>query len=142
MFTIIISVIVIVSLLLILVVLAQSSKGGVGSTFGGGASQVVGVKRTTDFLEKLTWGLAIVLMVLTVSTKLMISDPLEESGIQSPNIQRAQEQTVLPSLESGETPPVNENMENIQQMQNETMEELGTPPASEEENNMEENQNN
>jgi preprotein translocase subunit SecG len=133
MFTIVISIIVIVSLLLILVVLAQSSKGGVGSTFGGGASQVVGVKRTTDFLEKLTWGLVIVLMVLTVSTKLMISDPLEDSGIQSPNIQRAQEQTVLPSLESGEVPPVNENTENLDQLRNETLEELGNT-GSEEEN--------
>ncbi len=140
MFTIVISVIVIVSLLLILVVLAQSSKGGVGSTFGGGASQVVGVKRTTDFLEKLTWGLAIVLMVLTVSTKLMISDPLEESGIQSPNIQRAQEQTILPSLESGETPPVNDNLENIEQLRNETIEELNNTGSEEEMN--EENQDN
>jgi preprotein translocase subunit SecG len=127
--------IVIVSLLLILVVLAQSSKGGVGSTFGGGASQVVGVKRTTDFLEKLTWGLAIVLMLLTVSTKFMINDPLQESGITSPNIERARQQTVLPpSIGTDEVPPVNQNMENPGQILEEVLEEMQNSTEEEDDN--------
>ena len=71
MFTFIITLIVIASLLLILVVLAQNSKGGgLSSQFGGGGatSQVMGVKRTGDLLEKLTWGLAIAIFILSLST--------------------------------------------------------------------------
>ena len=54
----------VVCLLLIGIVLIQNSKGGgLDSTFGAG-NQVMGVKKTTDFLEKATWGLAISLLVL------------------------------------------------------------------------------
>jgi preprotein translocase subunit SecG len=57
-----------VSLLLGLVVLAQNPKGGgISSQFGaGGAAQLMGVKRTGDLLERLTWGLAIALIVLSL----------------------------------------------------------------------------
>ena len=57
MYTLIIGVIIFLSLLLILVVLAQNPKGGgLSSQFGGaGVSQVMGVKKTGDLLEKLTW---------------------------------------------------------------------------------------
>ena len=92
--------IVIVSLLLMLVILAQNSKGGgLSSQFGGsGTSQLMGVKRTGDLLEKITWGLAIALLALTLSTSFMI-DGTREGGIVSPNIQRAQEQqTIVPGL--------------------------------------------
>ena len=92
--------IVIVSLLLMLVILAQNSKGGgLSSQFGGsGTSQLMGVKRTGDLLEKITWGLAIALLALTLSTSFFI-DGTREGGVVSPNIQRAQEQqTVVPGL--------------------------------------------
>jgi preprotein translocase subunit SecG len=56
--------ILIVCLLLILVVLVQNSKGGgLASSFGQG-NQVMGVRKTADFLEKATWTLAISLLVL------------------------------------------------------------------------------
>jgi len=62
----------IVCILLILIVLIQNSKGGgLTSTFSG-SNQVMGVKRTTDFLEKSTWTLAIVLLILTLSTIFVI----------------------------------------------------------------------
>lgn len=88
--------IVIVSLLLMLVILAQNSKGGgLSSQFGGsGTSQLMGVKRTGDLLEKITWGLAIALLALTLSTTFLI-DGTREGGIVSPNIQRAQEQQIV-----------------------------------------------
>jgi preprotein translocase subunit SecG len=70
MFNLIIILILISSVLLVLVILAQNSKGGgLSSQFGGsGASNMIGVKRTGDLLEKLTWGFAIALMVLSLST--------------------------------------------------------------------------
>ncbi len=66
MYTFLSTVILLVCLLLILIVLVQKSKGG-GLTAGFSSSnQVMGVRRTTDFLEKATWTLAISLVVLTV----------------------------------------------------------------------------
>lgn len=62
----------IVCILLILVVLVQNSKGGgLSSTFAS-SNQVLGVKKTADFLEKATWTLAITLLVLTLSTIFVI----------------------------------------------------------------------
>jgi preprotein translocase subunit SecG len=62
--------ILLVCFLLALVVLAQNPKGGgLSSQFGsGGAANLMGVKRTGDLLEKLTWGFAIGLIVLTLAT--------------------------------------------------------------------------
>jgi len=58
------------AVLLVLVVLAQNSKGGgLSNQFGGsGASNLIGVKKTGDLLERLTWGLAIAIMVLSLAT--------------------------------------------------------------------------
>ncbi|GAB2536115.1 preprotein translocase subunit SecG [Rufibacter soli] len=65
-----ISVILFLCVLLILVVLSQNSKGGgLSSQFGGGGtSQLMGVKRTGDLLEKLTWGFAIGIIVLSLAS--------------------------------------------------------------------------
>jgi preprotein translocase subunit SecG len=60
--------IVISSILLSLVVLVQNPKGGgLSSTFGGANPQMFGgVKKTTDFLDRSTWALAIALIVLVI----------------------------------------------------------------------------
>lgn len=102
MFTFIITLIIIAALLLILVVLAQNSKGGgLSSQFGGGGtSQVMGVKRTGDLLEKLTWGLAIALLVLSLSTHIFLQENVESSGLNSSTLERAEEQTILPPASS------------------------------------------
>lgn len=60
----IIVLIVIVALLLGIVVLIQNPKGGGLAAGFQGAAQVSGVQRTTEFLEKATWYLAILLFVL------------------------------------------------------------------------------
>lgn len=55
--------IIVCAVLLILIVLVQNSKGGgLASGFGQG-NQVMGVKKTADFLEKATWTLAAGLLV-------------------------------------------------------------------------------
>ena len=52
------------AVLLICVVLVQKSKGGgLSSTFAG-SNQIMGVRRTNSFIEKLTWGLAGAICVL------------------------------------------------------------------------------
>jgi preprotein translocase subunit SecG len=60
----IILLIVIVCLLLGLIILVQNPKGGGLAVGFQGASQVGGVQRTTDFLEKATWYLGMALFVL------------------------------------------------------------------------------
>lgn len=95
MYAIIVSVIILVALLLILVVLAQNPKGGgLSSQFGGaGTQQIMGVKKTGDILEKLTWGFAIALLALTMSTNFVIEENTQT--ITSPNLENIQE-SVMP----------------------------------------------
>lgn len=57
---------IVASVLLILIVLIQNPKGGGLASEFGSASQLGGVKRTTDFLEKATWTLAIAIAVLSL----------------------------------------------------------------------------
>ncbi len=64
--------IILASLLLILVVLVQNSKGGGLASNFAGSNQVMGVRKTTDFLEKATWGLAVGLVVLCLGSSLMV----------------------------------------------------------------------
>ena len=58
--------IILIAFFLVVVIMVQNPKGGgLSSTFGGsGGQQMGGVKKTTDFLDKATWTLAIVLLVL------------------------------------------------------------------------------
>ena len=58
--------IIIVCLLLILVVLVQNSKGGGLASSFASSNQVMGVRKTGDFLEKATWTLAIALLALSL----------------------------------------------------------------------------
>jgi preprotein translocase subunit SecG len=58
--------IILICLLLILVVLVQNSKGGGIQSQFGAATQIMGVKQGTEFIEKATWGLAIALIVTCI----------------------------------------------------------------------------
>lgn len=66
MYSLIIGLTVFVSILLIIVVLVQKSKGGGLSSAFAGSNQIMGVRRTNDFIEKATWTLAGVILVLSV----------------------------------------------------------------------------
>ncbi|MDR9373261.1 MAG: preprotein translocase subunit SecG [Schleiferiaceae bacterium] len=76
--------IILVCILLIIIVLVQNPKGGgLSSSFGGGGTQVFGgVKKTTDFLDRGTWGLAIVLVVLVLFANVSLTP---ESSQETPN---------------------------------------------------------
>jgi len=73
---------VVISILLVLVILAQNSKGGgLSSQFGGSAaSNIIGVKKTGDLLEKLTWGFIVTLIVLTLSTSMLNNSRQDRSN--------------------------------------------------------------
>ena len=69
---------VIIAFLLMGVVLIQSSKGGgLAGTFGGGdATAVFGVRRTADFLIKVTTTLATILLLFSLITNVIINKNL------------------------------------------------------------------
>jgi len=73
-FTIFLILIVVVAFLLIVVIMVQNPKGGgLSSSFGGGGTQQLGgVKKTTDFLDKSTWTLATLLLVLILVSNVAI----------------------------------------------------------------------
>lgn len=71
-YTLIVILILIVCLCLACVVLVQNSKGGGLAANFGGANQIMGVRRTTETIEKITWGLAIALVVLSLMATIAI----------------------------------------------------------------------
>lgn len=125
--------IILVCLLLILIVLVQNPKGGgLSSSFGGGGTQVFGgVKKTTDFLDKGTWALAIVLVILVLSANVTLtpgsSPQAPESRImdsQSPLTSPGRQPMNLPGNGEGQGQPTNSSQQN---------EELGMPESVDDE---------
>ncbi|MBQ5753449.1 MAG: preprotein translocase subunit SecG [Alistipes sp.] len=79
-YTLCIVLILIASVLLVLAVLVQSPKSGMAANFGA-SNQVMGVRQTTDFLEKFTWGTAVAILVLSlIATTAMDSHLVEQSN--------------------------------------------------------------
>lgn len=100
--------IVIASVLLTLLVLVQNSKGGGLAAGFSSSNQIMGVRKTTDFLEKATWGLVITVVVLSIATvgvhKNMVNVNTNESEIKE-QVQKAKQTepgVVAPNF--GETP--------------------------------------
>jgi len=67
MYTLFVILIVVAALLMIGIVLIQESKGGGLASQFSGYNQIGGVRKTTDFIEKTTWGLAAAMVVLSVA---------------------------------------------------------------------------
>jgi preprotein translocase subunit SecG len=75
--------VIIASVVLGLIVLIQNPKGGgLSSSFGGFGNQIMGVKQTTDVLEKGTWLFAAIVGVLCIVSPAFIS---KDSGSSSKN---------------------------------------------------------
>lgn len=64
-YTICIALILIASVLVILAVLVQNPKSGMAANFGA-SNQVMGVRETTNMLEKFTWAMAVAIFVLSL----------------------------------------------------------------------------
>ena len=65
-YTLFVILIVIAAVLMIGIVLIQESKGGGLSTSFAQYNQIGGVRKTTDFIEKATWGLAAAMVIISV----------------------------------------------------------------------------
>ena len=68
MYSVLVILAVIVAILLTFVVLIQESKGGGLASNFAASNQIMGVRKTTDVVEKATWTLAGILVVLSVAT--------------------------------------------------------------------------
>ncbi len=96
MYTALVIFVAIIAVLLILIVLVQNSKGGgLSSEFSGSSSQMFGVKKTTDLLEQLTWGMAGAIMIISLASYVMVGNGSDTANtINSVNADRAQNTAV------------------------------------------------
>ena len=81
---------VIVSILLIGIVLIQKSKGGGLSSQFGNASSMMGVRQTNTFLEKGTWTLAAIIVLLSIASA------YTSPHAAGPAVRTQQEQAAMP----------------------------------------------
>ena len=73
--------IVVACVLLIGAVLIQKSKGGgLASDYSQG-NQYLGYRKTTDFIEKATWSLAVFICVISILASFTITKPVSKSAI-------------------------------------------------------------
>jgi preprotein translocase subunit SecG len=103
----IIILIVILSVLLTIFVLVQNSKGGGLSAGFSSTNQIMGVRKTTDFVEKMTWGLVIAVVVLSVAAVGIKSNKpaaTNESEIKEQVKQAKQTEPGVVAPNFGETP--------------------------------------
>ena len=66
MYSVLVILAVIVAILLVFIVSIQESKGGGLASNFSASNQIMGVRKTTDLVEKATWGLAAAMVVLSV----------------------------------------------------------------------------
>ncbi len=94
---------IIVCVLLVLVILAQNSKGGGIQSQFGAATQIMGVKRGTEFIEKATWGLAITLIALSI---LMAPASTGSSEEEAGSVTKRKAQTAVSVPQQQQSAPV------------------------------------
>ena len=81
MYTLFVILIVLAALLMIGIVLIQESKGGGLASNFSSSNQIMGVRKTTDFLEKTTWGLAAFMVIMSVATAYVLPSASHEDSV-------------------------------------------------------------
>jgi preprotein translocase subunit SecG len=107
MYTLIVVLLIIVSILLALSVLVQNSKGGGLASGLSGSNQVMGVRKTTDFLEKMTWGFAIALFALALIGNFALPKN-SANGNSTSIIQEQIDNTAAPAASKAPAPAANQ----------------------------------
>ena len=67
MYTLFVTLILVAAVLMVIIVLIQESKGGGLASGFSGVNSIAGVRSTTQFVEKATWGLAVAMVVLSIA---------------------------------------------------------------------------
>ncbi|MEI6694807.1 MAG: preprotein translocase subunit SecG [Bacteroidota bacterium] len=79
-----ISVLILITCILIaLIVLVQNSKGGGLASNFASSNQIMGVRKTADFLERATWTLAVVLLFLSLVSVFAIPRNNQEGAVKT-----------------------------------------------------------
>ncbi len=94
-YTLFVVLIVLVAILMIFIVLIQESKGGGLASNFSSTNSIMGVRKTTDIVEKLTWGLAVAMVVISVACAYVAPQAKGESSVMEG---ATQEQTALPAM--------------------------------------------
>ncbi|MEY8707955.1 preprotein translocase subunit SecG [Bacteroides faecichinchillae] len=81
---------VIAAVLMCFIVLIQNSKGGGLASGFSSSNAIMGVRKTTDFLEKATWGLAAFMVVMSIATAYVV--PSDKSKTQDAVMEQAQKE--------------------------------------------------
>ena len=110
-FSIFLVLIVLVAFLLVVVIMVQNPKGGgLSSSFGGGGTQQLGgVKKTTDFLDKSTWALAVMLVLLILASNFAIDNSNQTLESKASNTEEIETQALPFDNSKDLTLPVDNN---------------------------------
>ncbi len=109
-YSICIALILIASVLIILAILVQSPKSGMAANFGA-ANQVMGVRESSNFLEKFTWTMAIAIVVLSLVATLTMEGPgstLSSDVVKDANALVESQAEELPVIPQAEVPAAEE----------------------------------
>ncbi len=71
----------IAAVLMCFIVLIQNSKGGGLASSFSSSNQIMGVRKTTDFLEKATWGLAAAMVVISIASAYVLPTTSAKSDV-------------------------------------------------------------
>ncbi len=105
MYTFVSILILIVCILLGLIVLVQNPKGGgLAANFSGG-TQFMGARQTADFLEKASWTLAVVLLVLSLTATMVIPRAVGNQGQQDTELRNKIDNTQTQQPIDFQAPP-------------------------------------
>lgn len=94
MYSVVIILMVLAAVLMCLIVLIQESKGGGLAAGFSNLNTMGGVRKTTDFVEKATWGLAIAMVVLSVAAAYLVPSRQTAGSV----MENAPVQTTAPAL--------------------------------------------
>jgi len=109
MFTLLIVIIALIGIIMTGLILLQAGKGGglAGIASGGATTQILGARQAPDVLERGTWILATVFIVLCVLTNFVIDDGTSQQSILQQQSQQSTQQPV-PAPEELPPPPLEE----------------------------------
>lgn len=96
---------VVAAVLMCFIVLIQNSKGGGLASGFSSSNEILGVRKTTDVLEKLTWGLAAFMVVASIATAYVMPSASQQDGSVIMEQAQQEEKTNPYNLPAGSTAP-------------------------------------
>ena len=109
-YTVLVVIILLICVILALVVLVQNSKGGGLASNFQSQNQYMGVRKTADFLEKATWTLAVLLMVLSLACVAFVPKHNNDNEVQKSAVDLNYNTNQIPTMPTTQAPaPAAEN---------------------------------